>query len=167
MIKITVSIPQVDYARKKWLDAIASKQRAKSLPALRKLFRETVNGWSQKPDFGWAQRKSADEVTINVYPTGPNADIWTLVNEGSPRHDIYPKKPGGILAFRPGYRSATKPGQLRSGRKYRSGKTVFAKYIIDHPGFEGRKFTEMIAQTFAEDYAMDMQEAVTEVARRG
>lgn len=165
MITINVSIPKVSFARKKWLDAIASKQRAKSLPILKKLFKETVNGWSQKPDFGWVQTKSADEISIRVYPTGPYSDVWNLVNEGSPPHIITPKKVGGILAFKPGYRSSTKPGQLRSGRKYRSGKMRFAK-SVNHPGFEGRKFTEMISQIFAEDYAMDMQEAVTEVARR-
>lgn len=164
MISITVSVPKVDYARKKWLDAIASKQRAKSLTALRRLFKETVNGWSKKPDFGWAQTKSASEVVLRVYPTGPHAGTWNLVNEGSPPHTIN-AKPRSTLNFRKGYRSATKPGQLRSGRKYRSLPWWVAKKV-DHPGFEGRKFTELIAQKFAEDYAMDMQEAVTEVAQR-
>lgn len=166
MITINVSIPQVSFASKRWLESIASKQRAKSLPVLRKLFKETVNGWSQKPDFGWAQTKSADEISIRVYPTGQYSEIWKLVNAGSPPHSIFPKKQGGVLAFRPGYRSATRPGQLRSGRKYRSGPYRLAR-SVNHPGFEARKFTELIAQEFAENYAMDMQEAVTEVARRG
>lgn len=165
MIEIKVSLPKVEFARKKWLDAIASKQRAKSLPGLRKLFKETVNGWSKKPDFGWAQIKTGDSISINVYPTGEYAEIWNLVNEGAPAHPIDPKKNGGLLRFRPGYRAATRPGQLRSGRSYRSGKHVTAKRVI-HPGFEPRRFTELIAQEFAERYGMEMQEAVSEVANR-
>jgi len=165
MIEIKVTLPKVQFARKKWLDSIASKQRAKSLPALRKLFRETVNGWANKPDFGWSQTKSAEVVSIRVYPTGQYSDIWNLLNEGSPAHPIEPKENGGILRFRPGYRAATRPGSLRSGRKYRSGPYVNARRVA-HPGFEPRRFTELIAQEFAEKYAMEMQEAVTEVANR-
>jgi len=37
---------------------------------------------------------------------------------------------------------------------------------INHPGFEARKFTEMIAEEFANDFAMDMQEAVNKVANK-
>lgn len=165
MINIKVTLPKKKYAQKKWLEAIASKQRAKSLPALRSLFRQTVYGWANKPDFGWAQTKTASEITLTVYPTGPYADVWNLLNAGSPPHDI-PAKNGGLLLYRPGYRAATRPGSLQSRRAYRSGPFWRAKIIKNHPGFEARKFTELIAQKFAEEYAMDMQEAVTEVARR-
>lgn len=165
MIEVKVSLPTRKFAQKKWLESIASKQRAKSLPALRKLFRETVNGWANKPDFGWAQTKTGESISLRVYPTGQYADIWNLVNKGSPPHMIEPKENGGLLRFRPGYRAATRPGQLRSGRKYRSGQYVNARRV-NHPGFEPRRFTEMIAQEFAEKYAMEMQEAVTEVANR-
>lgn len=165
MIEINISLPKVRYAAKKWLDAMASKQRAKSLPALRNMFKQTVTGWSDKPDFGYAQTMNAQEISLKVYPKGPYSDIWKLVNAGSPPHRIDPKTPGGILAFRPGYRAATRPGSIQSGRKYRSGKYQFAKYIKRHPGFEARNFTEQIAQKFAEDFAMEMQEAVTEIAK--
>lgn len=165
MIEVKVSLPTRKFAQKKWLESIASKQRAKSLPALRKLFRETVNGWANKPDFGWAQTKTGESISLRVYPTGQYADIWNLLNEGSPVHDI-PAKPNSLLRFRPGYRAATRPGTLRSGRKYRSGPYWTSKLIKNHPGFEPRRFTELIAQEFAEKYAMEMQEAVTEVANR-
>lgn len=162
-IRVTVSLPKTDFASKKWLDSIARVQRTNSVPVLRKLFKETVFGWSRKPDFGWSQSKSASEITIRMYPTGPNAEIWALVSAGAPRHTIQPQKPNGILSFRPGYRSATKPGTLKSSRAYRSGKPVIAK-VVDHPGFEGRNFPELIAQKFADDFGMDMQAAINKVA---
>lgn len=167
MINIKVTLPKRKFVQKKWLESIASKQRAKSLPALRNLFKQTVFGWSNKPDFGWAQRITADEIILYVYPTGPYADVWNMLNEGSPPHPI-PAKQGGFLAYRPGYRASTRPGSLQSRRNYRSGPYRFKKAIKnpDHPSFKARKFTELIAQEFAEKFGIEMQEAVTEAANR-
>lgn len=164
MINIKVTLPKTKFASKKWLESIASKQRAQSLPRLRALFRQTVFGWSEKPDFGWAQEKTSDAITLRVFPTGPASDIWNLLNAGSPPHDIRPKSKG-FLAFRPGYRAATRPGSLQSRRAYRSGKYRYARFV-SHPGFEARRFTTLIVEEFADKYGMEMQEAVTEVARR-
>lgn len=162
-VNIKVTLPQRKFAQKKWLDAIASKQRAQSLPILRRLFQQTVFGWSQKPDFSWAQIKTADEITLRMFPSGPGADKWALLNAGSPQHDILPRK--RFLSFRPGYRAATRPGSLQSSRAYRSGKATMAS-IVHHPGFEARRFTELIVEEYANRYTRDMQEAITEVARR-
>lgn len=165
MIQINVSIPKVEYARKKWLDAIATTQRQKALPELKKLFKKTVYGWSEKPDFGWSQTKSAGEISLRVYPTGPASDVWNLVNEGSPPHRI-PKSGATYMRFRTGYRAATKPGTLQSGRKYRSGPYTVAYKITEHPGFLARKFTELIAEEYANNFAMEMQGAISETASR-
>lgn len=162
MIQINVTLPKVEYARKKWLDAIATTQRQKALPEIKKLFKKTVYGWSEKPDFGWSQTKSVSEISLRVYPTGPAADVWNLVNEGSPPHRI-PKSGRTYMRFRTGYRAATKPGSLQSGRKYRSGRYRVA-YTVNHPGFPARKFTELIAEEYANNFAMEMQAAVNEVA---
>jgi hypothetical protein len=163
-VKISVSLPKKDLTKKKWLDAIASKQRAQSLPILRELFRKTVFGWSQKPDFSWSQAKTADAITLTIYPSGPGADKWTLVNQGSPAHDIYGKNQF-LMSFKPGYRAATRPGSLQSSRAYRSGKTRQAQHI-HHPGFVARNFTGLIVEAYASRYTSDMQAAITEVARR-
>ena len=163
MISIKVDLPKVDFAKKKWLDKIATAQRKESVSQLRALFNKTVYGWSTKPRMGYVQTKSASEITLRVYPTGPGSDIWNLLNVGSPRHYIYPKRPGGTLRFRTGYRAATTPGSIQSRRKYRSGPTVTAR-VVNHPGFEPRKFTELMAEEYANRYAMDMQAAVNEAA---
>jgi hypothetical protein len=85
------------------------------------------------------------------------------LNEGARAHPITPKKQGGFLAFRPGYRAATTPGQLQSRRKYRSGKPISTNFVA-HPGFEPRRFTELIAAEYASQYGLDMQAAVTKAA---
>lgn len=165
MVGITVKVttPTRKFGNKKWLDEIARTQRQTSVPRLRKLFQQTVFGWSKKPGFGWRQERLNDEMSITMYPTGQHAEIWNLVNEGSPAHEIRPRK--GILRFRPGYRSATRPGQLMSRRAYRSGPFVGAR-TVNHPGFEARKFTELIAEEYHNPYINDMQDAINRVARQ-
>lgn len=165
MVSITVSVvlPKTKFATKKWLDEIARTQRQTSVPRLKKLFQKTVFGWSNKPSFGWVQRRSADEMSITMYPSGQYADIWTLVNLGSPAHTIMPRK-RGFLRFRPGYRSATTPGTLQSRRAYRSGAFIGARQV-NHPGFEARDFTKLIAEEFRDPYMGDMQDSLNKVAR--
>lgn len=162
-ISVKVSLPKTKFANKKWLDEIARVQRQTSVPRLKKLFVQTTFGWSKKPEFGWVQRRSSDEMSITMYPQGQHADIWELVNAGSPSHAIYPKK-GGFLRFRPGYRAATRPGSLQSRRAYRSGKFVGAGKV-NHPGFEARKFTELIAEEYTNPFVSDMQDALNKTAR--
>lgn len=163
-VNIRVSLPKVEFAKKKWLDAIASKQRAQSLPILRNLFRKTTFGWSQKPDFSWSQERTSEEIILSIFPTGPGADKWVLLNQGSPPHDIFGRN-SFLLSFRPGYRPSTRPGSLQSSRAYRSGKTIRVQHV-SHPGFEARNFTETIVEEYAMQYTSDMQAAITEVAQR-
>ncbi len=161
-IKVSVILPKKPFATKKWLDEIARVQRQTSVPRLKKLFQKTVFGWSRKPDFGWAQQRSSDSMSIAMYPSGQHADKWELVNAGAPAHFIKPKR--GFLRFRPGYRSATTPGQLQSRRAYRSGAYVGSRGV-NHPGFAARKFDELIAQEYENPFIGDMQDALDSVAK--
>jgi hypothetical protein len=114
---------------------------------------------------GWSQVKTSESITLRVYPTGAGSDVWNMLNEGSPEHNIpLSPKVGGLLHFKKGYRAATTPGQIQSRRAYRSAPWWHARQIVPHPGFKARKFTELIAQEYAEKYGMDMQAAVTEAA---
>jgi hypothetical protein len=162
-ISVKVTLPTQKFGNKKWLDEIARVQRQTSVPRLKKLFQKTVFGWSNKPDFGWSQQRSADQMSITMYPMGPYADIWNLVNAGSPAHTINPKQ-GGFLRFRPGYRPATVPGSLQSRRAYRSGSYVGA-VSVEHPGFEPRDFLTQISEEFTDPYMGDMQKAINTIAK--
>lgn len=163
-ISVTVSLPKVKFATKKWVEEIARSQRQHSVPALRSLFQQTVKGWSQKPSFGWSQIRTSDEMIISMYPTGPGADTWNLLDSGSPPHYIKPKRVGGKLKFQPGYRASTSPGSLISKRKYRSGKVIYEDGV-NHPGFKARNFTETIADEYYKKFSADMQEAINTIAR--
>ena len=166
MVSISVKaiLPKKKFGNKKWIEGIAKVQREKTVRELKRLFRETVFGWSEKPDFGSVQRRTGGEVSVMVYPIGPNAPIYELVSRGARAHTIN-ARPGGILSFRPGYRSATRPGTLMGRRAYRSGKVIGAKFV-NHPGFEPRNFARMVAQEYdAAEFANDMQTAIITVAK--
>jgi hypothetical protein len=165
MVSFTVRAitPKQKFGNKGWLDAIAQTQRQTTVPRLKALFKKTVFGWANKPDFGWAQRRDADSMSITMYPEGPYADIWELVNAGSPRHDI-PKNGTTWMSFRPGYRAATRPGSLMSNRAYRSGKYT-TTYQVDHPGFEARDFLKQIADEYENPYMNEIQDAINKVAK--
>lgn len=164
-LSVTVTLPGKTFANKKWFDEMAKDQRNTTVPQLRKLFDKTVFGWSakNKPTFGWNQTRSADEMTITMYPQG-NPDIWNLVNAGSPPHPI-PARPGGLLRFRPGYLAATTPGSIQSRRAYRSGQYVVSK-LVHHPGFPPRDFVKLIAEEYRARFTDDMQNAINVVAKQ-
>lgn len=162
-ISLKAILPGKPFATKKWVDEIARTQRQTSVPRLRKLFNQTVFGWSKKPDFGWTQIRTADSISIQMYPQGPNAEIWNLVSSGAPPHEIRPRR-AKILSFRPGYRAATRPGQLMSRRAYRSGKYRGAA-LVQHPGFEARNFPQEIAKEYQNPFFNDMASAFSRAAR--
>lgn len=162
-IKLKVELPKGKFATRKWVEEIAKVQRQTSVPRLRRLFQKTVFGWSTKPTFGWAQTRTADSMTLIMYPQGAGADIWEMINEGTKPHVIRPGK-RKFLSFRPGYRASTTPGTLQSRRSYRSGKYIAAS-LINHPGIEARRFTEVIAEEYNNPYMNEMQDAINNVAK--
>jgi len=153
------------FRNKKWKEEILRAMKYKSEPELKKLFNQTVFGWSTKPRAKFDHVWEGDRAVIDMYAAGEGADTWNLVSSGSPHHRIPPKNFGGLLWFRPGYKAATKPGQLQSGRAYRSGKYVNAFEIPDHPGFEARKFPELIEREFERKFINQMQDAFNKAAR--
>lgn len=155
------------FRNKKWKEEIMRAMKYPSTQELRKLFNQTTDGWSTKPHAKFDYMWEGDRAVLDMYAAGEGADTWNLLTAGSPPHPIYPKQFGGLLRFRPGYRSATIPGQLQSRRAYRSGKYVKA-FAIDnppHPGFAPRKFPEQITREFERNYINQMQDAFNEAAR--
>lgn len=165
-ITIKLTLPKDGVFRnKKWLDKIRTAMKQNSVPELKKLFEQTVYGWSaeKKPRFAYDMIVTQDYVGLSMYPTGNGADIWDLVSRGASPHRI-PARTGGLLKFQPGYRAATTPGSLMSRRTYRSGPVVSAR-SVNHPGFEARKFPEQIEIEFYHTFVDQMQDAVNEAAR--
>lgn len=158
-ISVKVIVPKNKFKDKKWVEGVADAMKTKTAPKLKALFRKSTFGWSKHPSFRQTLTRRAFSLSMEVYT---DDEKYGLLNAGSPRHDIPAKK--GFLRFRPGYRSATTPGQLQSRRAYRSGKYVGAGRV-DHPGFEARKFDELVAKEYAPQFRDDIQDGINKVAR--
>jgi len=70
-------------------------------PELLKLFELQVARWKHKVDFRAVKRITPLEVSVYVYPTGPNKEIWLWVSGGTRAYTIIPKVAikSGILPF--------------------------------------------------------------------
>jgi hypothetical protein len=163
-ISIKVTTPTRKFGNKGWLDEIAREQRQGTARRLKELFRRTVYGWSNQPDFGWSQQRTSDTISITMYPQGQYADKWELVNAGAPRHRI-PRSGTTYMRFRPGYRAATTPGSLMSRRAYRSGKYE-THFVVNHPGFEARDFLGQIVEEYENSFVGEMQGAIISASQK-
>ena len=89
-----------------------------------------------------------DTVTMQM---GTEDQIYKFVDKGTQQHYIFPRSPGGRLAFQwagPGsYRAATRPGVLGSRQHGPTGPTVFRRYVL-HPGTEARRFSDTIQEKY-------------------
>lgn len=162
-IEITVTVPDKIVNVEKVRQAIIDAQERKTKPALIRLFGRTVEGWDNPPQFRSRRIDTASQLGIRVEPTGVNADQYSLVNQGSPRHIIRPRR-ARLLRFQPGYRAGTKPKSLSSTHYQRSGDLVTA-HEVHHPGFQAREFTQTIADTHKSDFEQDMQQAIRDGTR--
>ena len=160
---MTVTVPDEILNKREVRNAIADVMQHKTAMELKSLFRTTVFGWSNKPSFRQKFTEHATEMSEAVYAYGRNAGQYALVNEGSPPHLISAVNTK-FLRFRPGYRASTTPGFLVSRRNYRSGAYVYRKYV-NHPGFEGRKFDELIAEEYYGTFYNDMADAIKLVVK--
>lgn len=157
-IQITVTVPKEIVNVEKVRQAIIDAQNRLTKPKLIRLFGQTVDGWHNRPDFRSRRTDTSSQLGILVYPSGPDADQWALVNAGARSHIIRPRR-ARFLRFRPGYKAGTKPRSLRSTAFVRSGDLVSAG-MVRHPGFEAREFTQTIADEHQSDFEKDMQQAI-------
>lgn len=161
-MRVTVSGNRLSSQR--FVDAILEKMRTNTIPDLKDLFGQTVEGWKNKPGFSSKQWSNPTQIGSEVFVDGGSAgDIYSLVSKGAPRHMIMPKS-GGFLRFQPGYKASTSPGFLKSGPSSRSGSFVKARKV-DHPGFEARDFPSTIKKEYGNTFAKDMQDAMNSVAK--
>lgn len=161
MIQISVTLPKKLFQNKEWVEAMADSMKHNTAPTLKKLFRQSVYGWSDKPSFRQKFTRHAAELSMEVYTEN---DIYGLVNAGSPRHWI-PKSGTTFQRFRKGYRPATRPGSLQSGRKYRS-QPWWTAYRVDHPGFQARKFDELVAKEYEPQFRREITQSFATAAKR-
>jgi len=161
-IDIKVTVPEIVLGNAAVRDAIMQKMQSKTAPDLKRLFRGTVNGWKDKPDFLQKFLNSPSAVSTQVWP-GQNSTggkTYTIVNNGSPEHPIFPRQ-RGMLRFQSGYRAGTRPRVLNSRSSSRFGNYVRSYGVPRHPGFDAREFDQEIAEQYADTFAADMNDAIT------
>lgn len=157
-VSISVKLPNKRmFDGKLFVEALEKQMQQKTVPALTGMFEKTVEGWDDKPSFKSSKIHEADRIGVRVYASGGRAaNIYRLVNNGAPAHEIASGKLGFLL-FRPGYSSSTRPRILGSRAKRRFGNYIFPQ-VVNHPGFEAREFDQTIADAHYPDFVRDMQE---------
>jgi hypothetical protein len=141
--------------------------------ALIKSHEKIVEDWEHQPSFAGRKYVQPDRVGVVVFPTGEDKEIWKFVDQGTKPHPI-DAKPGSRLVFftseqSPAYEPKTlaKPARtVRGGGYVKEPKVkVFAKHV-DHPGSEGRHFTEAIARDTEPEFKRVMDNAFKRVAAK-
>lgn len=161
-IRISVKIPELVIDSKLVRHMIELKMQTKTGPDLQKEFRKTVDGWSNPPPFNPHVYHGNALATV-VYT---ESERYAWVNNGTQAHRITPKGARGLLRFQPGYRAATRPGVIGSGRPSRFGEHVSSRGVF-HPGVEARNFDQMIAEEYADTFVADIQDAISMAVEKG
>lgn len=115
-------------------------------------FDVTTRTWSKRPAF--TIRRKPGKIFITT-----DDPIYGLVDEGARAHPITPKKKGGVLIFRGGYKAKTRVRQIRSTSGGARGNVTRINRVA-HPGFQGRELADTIAEKWDERYPKQWQRAV-------
>ena len=107
-------------------------------------FRRVVGNWNHKPVFQARKFITTDYLKVNVFPTGPNAQIYKWVTDGTRAHIIRARN-APMLAFQLGYKPKTRPVGQYGGMGVATGSKVFAKEVR-HPGTKAREFERAIKE---------------------
>lgn len=108
------------------------------------LFYMTYHNWDsenypQWETIGPGTRSGNREV---IYQT--NSTPYIYVSNGTPRHTITSKQPGGFLRFKAGSAPKTKPGRFQSMTGSPGTDWVTAQEV-DNPGIDARNFPGEVA----------------------
>ena len=110
----------------------------------KRLLQQTTATWrGTKPRFKVIERVTPEELSVSVIPSGKGAEKWNWLEEGTKAHIIRPRKRGGRLYFRTGFKPKTKIGKLKSGRG-KSGTNLVVAKQVRHPGTEPRRWRQVI-----------------------
>ena len=108
-----------------------------------------VRTWVNKPKWQIHSTRSELMLGAQLEVTGEARQIWLWVDKGTGQYGesgspywIFPRRPGGRLAFQTGYDPKTRPiAKANVGSGTASGETVFSDGVL-HPGIKGREFSQ-------------------------
>ena len=169
-LRVTPIVPK----RMNWSKIEASLQAGsrETAKAIINEFEKTTLTWNTKVKWSWDIKvKSAQtaapiavsaQIIVHVYTDN---EIWNWTDQGTKPHPIFPKKPGGVLAFPSAFGPKTSPGKMSSGSGFSGPPIAFAKYILKHPGTKARNWTPMVAKLAEQPWYKIMQQAMDKGAK--
>lgn len=119
-------------------------------------FERSVATWSDKPKFELLTSVRQDSEP--GFFVGTDHPTFSLVNEGSPEHPIYPVN-ATKLVFQQDYTPKTESGVIGSRVGGKSGEIIIVDQV-HHPGFEGRHFDRAIAAAWEKRWKRAIEEAI-------
>lgn len=138
-------------------------------PDLLAYLNRIVADWEHQPTFKATKHVTATMVSVDVKPTGENADIWRYVTKGTPPHTIKPKV-AKALRFEWGGPGSYKPRTTTAGGYHGPGQVVGGKpvsfKVVHHPGTKARNFEKHIARWYAPKFRQIMRAAVQRGMRK-
>ena len=110
----------------------------------KRMLQKTTATWKgSKPRFRVVEKVTPNELSVEVIPSGAGAKKWNWLEEGTKAHIIRPKRRGGMLHFRTGFKPKTKVGKLKSGRGSRGRSWAHARQVR-HPGTKPRLWRQKV-----------------------
>ena len=113
-------------------------------------FRRVVGNWNHKPVFQARKFITAEYLKVNVFPTGPNTQIYKWVTDGTKGGYKIPKAGPGYLAFvwggKGSYKPKTKPVGQYGGMGVATGTLRRGVMQVTHPGIKAREFERAIKE---------------------
>ena len=128
-------------------------------------FTRITDLWDHQVTFQARKRVTDEGITLYVYPTGPNKDLWIWTSGGTKPHVIVPKAAGYPLRFRTGYKPRTGRGYRYRGPGKSVGPWVFT-YEVKHPGTKAREFEKHIKRFYTPKFRRHMENALRRGARK-
>ena len=124
--------------------------------------KKTVKSWRRKVGFAYEVDLSGRDASVLTGPATGNVKIWNMLEEGTPRHPIKPKR-AKRLRFRGGkYKAKTRPWHLGSKSGGATGSHVYAKRVT-HPGTQAREWLPTLVSKRRRPFARNINGAI----RRG
>jgi len=142
--------------------------RVKTVPGVTHDFKRGVDTWEHKPLFKNKIATTKSSLTIDVFPSGKNLKQYLYVHSGVYPRLITPKAGNktGLLHFRKGYISATKPGSMGSVKASRTGQWVQAAAVTRWPGIPPRRFSKLIAKKHKPIFVNDVGNSLSRATNR-
>lgn len=138
--------PRKPFPQKKAATAILRAAAIEVANIAIKYLEQYTASWEHKPS--WGKRIKVDlkkEITVYIYPTGPNAQIFKWVSGGTKGPYPIPKAGPGLLYFKLNYQPKTRPGGRYKGPGKALGPGQYAMRV-EHPGIEAREIEKTIGQ---------------------